>query len=210
MKKIILIVILLITLTGCTDIKHMDYNDILNDLSNNPTKANIYRTGFKYYLPRGMNVENSRLCNEILSNKNNIYYLYIDLIGYNSKKVKMKTPNNDSYYSQNINNNGKKGYVEIKTLENEKYLIEIMYNYAKIEVIVEEKDIKESLMYSIKILSSIKYNGKVIKNLLNSNVLNYVEEEYNIFNTTKNDSTIKIDYNYKHEEEAKIDTDLIN
>lgn len=38
---------------------------------------------------------------------------------------------------------GKFGYVEVNLLKNDKYLVEIMYNYAKIEVIVDKSNLNE-------------------------------------------------------------------
>ena len=210
MKKIVLIVTFIILLSGCTNIKNASYDDIINIIAMPTKKANVYRTGNKFHLPREMKITKSKLCNEVLSDKNNIYYLYIDLISYHNKIKNHKEINKESYYSKNIKSNNKEGYVDIKLLKNGKYFIEIMYNYAKIEVIVDEKDIKEVLLNSINILNSIKYTDDVIANLLNKDNLNYIEEEYNIFNTTSSDSTIQIDYNYHEMEDEIVDTDLIN
>ena len=210
MKKIVLIVTFIILLSGCTNIKNASYDDIINTIAMPTKKANVYRTGYKFHLPREMKITKSKLCNEVLSDKNNIYYLYIDLISYHNKIKNHKEINKESYYSKNIKSNNKEGYVDIKLLKNGKYFIEIMYNYAKIEVIVDEKDIKETLLNSINILNSIKYTDDVIANLLNKDNLNYIEEEYNIFNTTSSDSTIQIDYNYHEMEDEIVDTDLIN
>ena len=39
--------------------------------------------------------------------------------------------------------------MEIKKTENDQYFIEIMYNYAKIEVIVDENALSESIAYAM-------------------------------------------------------------
>ena len=87
-----------------------------------------------------------------------------------------------------------------------------MYNYAKIEVIVDKDDINTSLGYSIIVLSSIKYNDKIIANLINKGEAEFKEEEYNIFSTVNNDSNVlKFKETYTEEEDEIIpDTDLIN
>ena len=41
-----------------------------------------------------------------------------------------------------------------------------MYNYAKIELMVEEKDINQVVTNSIIMLSSINYNDDIIKNMM--------------------------------------------
>ncbi len=211
MKKIIIILLGIFLLTGCTQIKDLSYEEILGTISTSYDKANIYRTGYKYYLPRGMKLEDSTLYNEVIGSKDYLYYLYIDAVSYYNEVKSTYQVKSESYYSKSIEYDGKYGYLEINLVENEKYMIEIMYNYAKIEVIVEEKDINESLLNAINILKSIQYNDTIISNLLGSSILNFVEEEFNIFNTTSSDSEyIKIDNSYHEEEEEKVlDTDLI-
>ena len=103
------------------------------------------------------------------------------------------------------------GYVEINLTKNDKYLVEIMYNYAKIEVIVGKDKINEALLTSISILKSVDYNDEIVENLFGSNVLNFTEEEFNIFNTTSSDSTyLQTDGNYEETTEEVPDTDLLN
>lgn len=211
MKKTILLIACIFFLSGCTQVKDLSYNDILDTISIGANSANMYRTGYKYYLPQGMEIEDSTLFNEVITDYANVYYLYIDAISYYNNKENSYKVNSKVYYSKKINNDGKFGYVEINLLENGKYLIEIMYNYAKIEVIVEQKDINISLFNALNILKSIEYNDNIIANLLDNDVLNFVEEEFNIFHTTSSDSTyIQIDDSYQEEEQQVPDTDLIN
>ena len=210
MKKFLMIIAFIILLSGCTNIKNLSYDEIVNVISSPANKANIYRTGYKFHLPREMKIVESKLCNEVISDKNNIYYLYIDLISYHNKVKKDIELSKDIYYAKELKSAKKYGYIEIKLLKNGKYLIEIMYNYAKIEVIVDEMDIKESLLKTINILNSVKFSDDVIANLLEKDTFKYNEEEFNIFNTTSSDGTIEIDYNYEEQKEEIIDTDFIN
>ena len=87
-----------------------------------------------------------------------------------------------------------------------------MYNYAKIEVIVDEAHINEVMLSAISILKSIVYNNSVITNLLEDNVLNFAEEEFDIFNNSNNDSDyIEVDTDdFGSVEEEIPDTDLLN
>ena len=87
-----------------------------------------------------------------------------------------------------------------------------MYNYAKIEVIVDEGDINKAMLSAISILKSIVYNDSVIANLLEDNVLNFAEEEFDIFNNDSNDDDyIEIGTDdFQPIEEEIPDTDLIN
>ena len=87
-----------------------------------------------------------------------------------------------------------------------------MYNYAKIEVIVDEDDINKVMLSAISILKSIVYNNSVIANLLEDNVLNFAEEEFDMFNNSSEDDNF-IDIgseDYQPIEEEIPDADLLN
>ncbi len=204
MKKLLLIVFISLFLVGCTEVKDLSVDKIINEVVSSKTKlSNQYRTGYKYYIPRGLRIDDSKEYNEILSDAKYKYYLYIDAVSYYNKVNETFTPNQKAYYSKAINYKDKYGYLEIK-MYNDEYLIEMMYNYAKIEVIVYEADIKEALLNSITILSSIQYNEDIINNLMGENILEFSEVEVNIFNTKKPDNNY-IEYNneeYYGSEEA--------
>ena len=212
MKKIIIVICFVFLLTGCTNIKNLSTEQIIDTVAQESSKQNIYRTGYKYFLPRGLGIDDSEEFNEVLSDGKYKYYLYVDALSYIKKVENNYQTNNSSYYSKAINNKDIKGYVEINLTENDKYLIEIMYNYAKIEVIVSEMDINRVLLTSVNVLKSIEYNDNIINNLFGKDILNYLEEEFNIFHTTSSDSTyIQIDDTYYEEEDQSLpDTDLIN
>ena len=212
MKKIIIVICFVFLLTGCTNIKNLSTEQIIDTIAQESSKQNIYRTGYKYFLPRGLGIDDSEEFNEVLSDGKYKYYLYVDALSYIKKVESAYQTNNSSYYSKAINNKDIKGYVEINLTENDKYLIEIMYNYAKIEVIVSEMDINRVLLTSVNVLKSIEYNDNIINNLFGKDILNYLEEEFNIFHTTSSDSTyIQIDDTYYEEEDQSLpDTDLIN
>ena len=211
MKKIIIMIGLLVLLTGCTNINKLSYEEIMNNISVNSSKRNIYRTGYSYYLPRGMQVADSTLYNEIIEDANNRYYLYVDVVSYDKKIEKEYQVNSNAIYSSKISFEDKFGFVEINLLKNDKYLVEIMYNYAKIEVIVDKSKCKEAMLSIINILKSVEYNDSIIANLMGDDILNFNEEEFNIFNTKGSESNyITVDDNYKEEEEKIFDPDLIN
>lgn len=211
MKKIILIIIILVFTAGCTNINKLSYDDIVNNITTMSTKDNIYRTGYSYYLPRGMKVADSTLYNEVIEDANSKYYLYVDVVSFYKKITKEYEINNNAIYSSKISYNDKFGYVEVNLLKNNKYLVEIMYNYAKIEVIVDKSKCKEAMLSIINILKSVEYNDSIIANLMGDDILNFNEEEFNIFNTKGSESNyLTVDNDYKEEEEKIFDPDLIN
>ena len=211
MKKIILIIIILVFTAGCTNINKLSYDDIVNNITTMSTKDNIYRTGYSYYLPRGMKVADSTLYNEVIEDANSKYYLYVDVVSFYKKITKEYEINDNAIYSSKINYNDKFGYVEVNLLKNDKYLVEIMYNYAKIEVIVDKSNLNEAMLSIINILKSVEYNDSIIANLMGDDILNFNEEEFNIFNTKGSESNyLTVDNDYKEEEEKIFDPDLIN
>ncbi len=193
MKRIIFIMILIFLFVGCQNINDLDYDKIINNVvSSNHKITNQYRTGYKYYLPKGLQVEYSREYNEKLSSNKTNYYLFIDFLSYINKKEFTYSINDNAYYSQAINNNKKFGYIEINEDDN-KFYIEMMYNYAKIEVVTNREDIKQTINRSIALLSSIQYNDKIIANIIGDNILSFKEEKYNIFEPKENPKRF-IDY----------------
>lgn len=211
-KKIVMMAIMCFLLCGCTNIKNLNYDQIINTFDGKKSHINVYRTGYKYSLPRTMQVQSFKLFNEVLTSNKATFYLYVDAVSYyNKTNNELKNDTNSNYF-KTFSYNDKQGCIRINKKENNKYLIEIIYNYAKIEVMVEEDDINESMLYAIEILKNISYNDSVIANLLGSDVLTYKEEDYNIFNTTSSDSNyLDYDSEYKWTDETEIyDSDLIN
>lgn len=209
MKKILLLVIPLLLITGCYNINNENLNDLVkNTVVKNKTHFNQFRSGYKYYLPNGLSVLEDYDYNEIITNDKYQYYLYVDIISYNYQTKFKYDIDNNSYYSNNINLNNKTGYLEINKQKN-KYLVEMMYNYAKIEVMVDEYDLKETVANCSIILSSIKYNKNVINNIIGDNNISSKTINFDIFKTKKKESNF-INYvkeydNYKEEKIPDLD-----
>ena len=213
MKKILILLISIVLLTGCTKIKNLNYDEIIASVvTSNYNITNETRTGYKYYIPSGMSSIKTEEYNEVIASANYNYYLYVDVVSYFNRELKEYNVDDKSYYSYPINYEDKYGYLEINKQDNGKYLVEIMYNYAKIEVIVEECDLKDSITNSIIILSSINYNNDILENIIGDNILEDREENYNIFQTKKKENTFldveEPDDNYVEEE--SVDPDLVD
>lgn len=199
MKKKVLMGLVILLLTGCTivriDTKSID-NIISVVLSKNNTLYNRVGRGYKYYVPRGVTYIDSSGSNDKLYSNGVYYYLYLDEINYYYKKTVDFKEDNTKYYSKKIDKNGKKGYLEI-TKKNNLYLIEFVYNYAKIEALVPKKDINETVLNSSYILSTIKYNPNIIKLSLSEDFLKNKEETYNVFTPKTKDEGSFLRYEEK-------------
>jgi len=213
MKKILLMICIFILTTGCVNIKKEDYKNIINNTITKNYNNKIYNRvgkGYKYYLPKYMNIKSSLNYNEKINSNDYTYYLYIDVISYyNNINYNFKENDNISYIFNYKDNNG---YLNVKEIDN-KYLVELLYNYAKIEVRVNKSDLNEAINKSIIILSTIKYDKKIIENLISENKLIGNEEILSIFeNEVDKDNFMDVIEEYdKYEDESAIpDYDIIN
>lgn len=183
MKRLISLMILLILVTGCTAVR-IDTSNVDNIievvLSKDNALYNHIGKGYKYYIPRGVTYIDTIDFNDKLYSEGDYYYLYIDAISYYHEKEIEPKKSEDAYFFKEIDINNKKGYVEIKKI-NDKFLIKFTYNYARIESLVEEDKINTVILNSSYILSTVKFNNKVIKILLDEDYFKYKEEKFELF-----------------------------
>lgn len=212
MKRYLLVVAILFILTGCTNISNMSYDNIIDRvLEESAHKDNTYMEGYKLYLPSHMTIIGDLKGNDILYSYGDKYYLYVDLISYYNKKQNKYNIITDNYkYSKIINNNDLEGYV---TVSNSKggYLVEVMYNYAKIEVVT--KDVKRAIANSLLVLKSINYNYKIIDSMIGSNALIYDSELFELLGPKKKDNNFLEyveEYGEYKEKESNNDEDVID
>lgn len=188
MKRIVILFLVLLLMSGCTNIQNSSLDALLDETANSELEIyNTYRKGYKFYLPNHMHVKNSREFNEVIRNKYDTFYMYIDLISYLSSTSLEYKNEGESYYFRYLNKDDKNGYIVIKVTQDAKYLVEIAYNYAKIEVIVEEARLKSTVSEAMTILASIEYNDSFLKSISEESLLSYKEEAVDIFK--KGDST---------------------
>ena len=185
MKKIIILLsIVTVLLTGCT-INKLDNSNIDKNvkmlMSQKVKLYNVFYEGYKYYLPKGIRFIDKEDYNAILKDSdNNRYYLYVDAISYYNKIENDYDTNSSSYYSKKIDYNDKNGYLQIDEVGN-KYFIQFVFNYAKMEAYVEKKDLVNTINNMCSILRTIKYNKPVLESLIGEHKLDYKEEDYTLF-----------------------------
>ena len=199
MKKIILLGLITLILTGCTIVR-IDTTSIDNIvsvvLSKENTLYNRVGRGYKYYVPRGVTYIDSSGTNDKLYSNGVYYYLYLDEISYYYKKSINFKPDNNKYYSKKIENGDNIGYLEITKLD-DLHLIEFVYNYARIEALVPKTDINDTVLNSSYILSTIKYNSNIIKLSLEDDFLKNKEEEYDVFSKKNQNDNNFLQYKEK-------------
>lgn len=211
MKK--LIVILLFTLfftSGCStyNLDSMSYNDIIDrTISADIELNNVNNLGYRYYLPRGFIVSENKKYNQVLFSNNSKYYLNVDIISYYNKTNKPHEKDENLYYSYDFKVDEKIGYLDIKQTDDVFY-VKMMYNYAIIEALVEEKDIKSAITNMSYILSSIRYNDSVILNLIGDSVFETSQYNYQIEKVNKEANTSKNFLDYVND--GANDTEIIS
>lgn len=209
--KILIVILCLITLTGCgLNLKSASYEDICKYVTSSKRQMyNQINKGYKYYVPRNMNIRYVDDYNVIINGESEEYYLYVDVISYYNKSKMEYNVDKDIYYSHHIK--GDDGLLNITKLS-DSYLIVIQYNYAKIEVKVKESEIKSAISKSLIILNSIKYNDDTIKAMLDEGVLSTNEKIVDVFADKKDDSSslLEVEDDYVPEDEENYDRDYIN
>jgi len=211
MKKYIIGLVSLLFLTGCTNIYDLDYDNLIQEtLNEKKVKENTYLEGYKLYLPGHMTLIGDINSNNILYSYGDKYYLYVDLISYyNKKQNKYKIEYKDYEYSEEIRHDNKIGYVVVSESKGGK-LVEVMYNYAKIEVVTN--DVKRAITNSLIVLKNIKYNYKIIDSMIGSNALVYDSELFTLMGPKGNSDnflTYTEEYGVYEEDEKPVDEDVI-
>lgn len=203
-KIILLILIVFVLVTGCsvTTLDSADYSHNVDAIlsAENGKAYNTYFEGYKYYLPKELKFLEKEEYNSILLDRHgNRFYLYVDAISYYYKEKSNYDIDKNAYFSKKLDYNNIDGYLQIDEIDG-KYLIQYMYNYAKIETYVDKDEINDSIVSMSYLLRSIKFNKKIIASFL-SNELSYQDEEYNLFDDSSEHESF-LDVVYKNEDKA--------
>ena len=185
-KKGIILGLLALLLTGCTVVR-IDTTSIDNTvdvvLSKDNKLYNRVGIGYKYYVPRGVTYIDSSETNDRLYSNGVYYYLYLDEVSYYYKTSLEYEEDSSKYYSRKLSNDEAIGYLEITEPKDKQYLVEFVYNYAKIEALVPKEEINDVVLNASYILSTIKYNHNIIKLSLGDDFLKTKEEKYDEFSS---------------------------
>ena len=193
MKKIVVLLsAIMLLMTGCSVTK-LDSSDLGKNVKIKMKKKsslyNVFYDGYKYYLPKGVGFVTKDDYNAVLKDSvGNKYYLYVDAIGYYNKIENTYKVNNKSHYSKKLDYNKKTGYIQIDEVDSS-YYIQFVYNYAKLEALVDKKDLTSTVSNMCYILRSVKFNDKILDSLIGENTLDYKEENYSLFDSNSSNET---------------------
>lgn len=212
MKKFLLVVVALFCLTGCANINNLSYDEVIDlSLKQKSHKPNTYLEGYKLYLPEHMTLIGDLNGNDVLYSYKDKYYLYVDLVSfYNKKQNKYNVEKQDFKYSKDISYKDLSGYVTVSPSKGG-YLVEVMYNYAKIEVVT--RNVNRAITNSLIVLKNIDYNYKTIDSMIGSNTLVYDSELFTLLGpTSKENNFLEYveEYGVYDEKDSKNDEDIIN
>lgn len=163
-KKVMLLIIIALLLTGCTKIDSNIDNIVNATMMREVNTVNTVSTGYQLYIPMGVIQLVDNEYNQKLKMRDTHVYLYVDTISYYYKSsLNYKNGESYNYYYKEISFNNETGYIGINELETGNFFVTIVYNYAKIEFYACEEDLPVILANSLIILNSVKYNDNLIK-----------------------------------------------
>jgi len=207
MKKVLALLVCVFILSGCSNTLVIGENDIdlifKKFLSSETSLVNNYSKGYKYYLPTGVKVKDTSEYNEVLNYDGYNYYLYVDIVSYYYKTNPEYVVNNSFYFSKKLNYNGKQGYAEIEKI-NDKYRVEIFYNYAKIEAIVDSNNLRNTLVNISYILNSIKFNDAIVELAVGEDKDTLKEEKFDFYTPKKEGNFIDYINRYDDYEDEEV------
>ena len=216
MYKKLFITICILLLVGCNEsekiklenINTLSLNEIIDESISGKEKitTNTNSRGFKYYLPTGFNLYKDNGYIHELHSKNSVYYLNVDIISYYYKNDITTVHELDDYEYYEFKNddekNTRKGYLRV-TKNNNNFFVELCYNYAIIEVEVEESDLRYAVSRGMNILKSIEYNDLVIEKIINDGESETRETVYKIPEPEKKNTKNILEYIDEEEQEEE-------
>lgn len=216
MKKLFIALLASITIiSGCSVVKvsNDSVGSVLNTIlyvDNN--LSNTYMDGYELYLPQGLKVVDKTDYNLKIKDNETYYYLYVDVVAHYYKTENTFKENSNHFYSQKFEHDGKSGFIDIQD-KGDYYFVVLMYNYTKIETFVLKENFNKVFMNMCSLLTSIKYNDKVISRYVGNEKKIYQEERFNIFDSeAENDNFLKYDEEYGTYKESIVinkDNDVI-
>lgn len=189
-KRIILLIVTLLILTGCTKIDNNIDNIVSATMAKEIKNVNTVSTGYELYVPMGVIQLVDNEYNQKFKIKDVHVYLYVDTVSYYYKNS-LNYKNNESYnyYYKEISFNNKTGYIGINKIENGVFFATIVYNYSKIEFYAGEEDLPMILANSLIIINSIRYNDNLIKMELDKTASEGREIAYELDKPDSSEST---------------------
>ena len=108
--------------------------------------------------------------------------MYVDVIAYYHNIENTYEVNDKSYYSKKLDYKKKTGFIEVNEVDG-KYYIEYVFNYGRIQALIDKDYLVRVINNMSYILRSIEYNDEVLESLVGENILSYAEETFSLFET---------------------------
>ena len=189
-RKVILLVIMALIMTGCSKIDNNIDNIVNATMTKEIDRVNTVSTGYELYIPIGVTQLVDNEYNQKLMIRDTHVYLYVDTVSYYYRnRLNYKSSEDYNYYYKEIDLNDKTGYIGINKLDDGSFFALIVYNYSKIEFYTNEVDLPIVTSSSLMILNSIKYNDTLIKISLGNTANDNREVKYELDKPKDSEST---------------------
>ena len=180
MYKKLLIICFVLLLCGCKKLDdNVQYIEFVNDCLSENYINNDVSLGYKFYVPKGVKKVHDYDYNQVFFAYDSFIYLYVDIISYYHKKELQYTKLGNEFYFENFVYNGKNGYLKIEKIEDD-YLVTIVYNYSRIEIVAKKDNLNKLITVGSIILNSIDYNDVVIEKVLGGDLGEFAEFTYEV------------------------------
>lgn len=212
MKRLsVLLLVMILFITGCEIVNYDSVKSIVDTVLYEESRlTNTNFEGYSIYLPQGTKVVDKNDYNLKIKDSNNYYYLYVDTIAYYYKTKSEFDINKSHFFTTELNNGNLFGYVDISEY-NDYYFVVIMYNYAKIESFIPKDDFNAVFANMCSILSSVKFNDKVIDTYIDNDKIISQAEEFNIFSSkNESDNFLKYEQEYDVYDNEDEDNNIMN
>lgn len=207
MKKFVLLLIIVIFLTGCKidRIDNKSIEEVITIMFSQKIKnTNAIGRGYEYYLPLGVIRQSIDSYNEKLYSNGDIYYLFIDIVGYLNKNPVIEKDQSESLFYKEIDNNG---FITIKKQDDKNY-IKIYYNYAYIEAYVSDENLNMAVSNMISILKTMNFEDTILSLENQNEIISDYEETFNIKTSTGREEVNFLDYEEQYDKYTGPDFDI--
>jgi hypothetical protein len=156
---IVLITILLASCSSIEDIVIEAENEAKEEFMSSPKGVNAETSGFTYYVPREMEVENKINHNIILTEGKQTFILFVNTLEKPDSKVLYETSlatDQEFIVNKTIEDNERFGFVQVLQIEKNKYEVSVGIGGVKLTTETKKRNIAKDTKKMMHIANSVR------------------------------------------------------